>query len=114
MAWRSDDFRPYLIVEAHQRLVAVPSERDGREVTYYFVEEERSPDAPLLPALREALIASGDWDEATVDAAFADLDRSTRDAFEVIGSLADLDWDEVERELDRTRHENPPTPPIEL
>jgi hypothetical protein len=35
-------------------------------------------------------------------------------ALNVLGAWADLDWDEVEAELDRIRHANPPTPPIDL
>jgi hypothetical protein len=35
-------------------------------------------------------------------------------AREVAGAWSDIDWDDMIRELDRIRHENPPTPPIEL
>jgi len=30
------------------------------------------------------------------------------------GSWSDLDWDEMEKSLDRIRHESKPTPPLEL
>ena len=30
------------------------------------------------------------------------------------GAWGERDWEEVEQELDRIRHESPPTPPIEL
>jgi len=35
------------------------------------------------------------------------------DALGAIGSWSDLDWDDLERELYRIGHENPPTPPID-
>lgn len=75
----------YVVVEDGQALVAVPSEEDGRKVTYFFA------------------------DDATVGRA---VPKTTRDALSMIGVWADLDWDEVADELDRIRHANPPSPPI--
>ena len=50
-------------------------------------------------------------DEAAADAA---MPRSvTEEALAAIGAWDDLDWEEMERELYRIGHENPPTPPIE-
>ena len=34
-------------------------------------------------------------------------------ASDLAGVWSDLDWDEMERELDRIRHESTPTPPID-
>ena len=74
-------------VEANQPLIAIPMEEDGREVVRYFT------------------------DEGAADAA---LPRSvTQDALAAIGSWSDLDWEDLEREIYRIGHENPPTPPIE-
>lgn len=42
-----------------------------------------------------------------------DADARLKAALAVIGAWSDLDWDELSRDLDRIRHENPPTPPVE-
>lgn len=76
-----------LAVPDGQPLIAIPLEEDGREVVRYFT------------------------DEAAADAA---VPRSvTQEALATIGSWADLDWDDMERELYRIGHENAPTPPID-
>jgi hypothetical protein len=77
---------PSLTVPSNQPLIGVIEQQDGQEVTRYFTEE---PEA--VPA-----------------------DDAAQAALGVIGAWSDLDWDEMERELDRIRHESPPTPPIDL
>ena len=76
-----------LVGDDEQPLIAIPFEEDGRVVTRYFT------------------------DEAAADAATSDAD--TEAALAAIGAWGDLDWDEMERELYRIGHENPPTPPID-
>lgn len=76
-----------LVVEDGQPLIALPLEENGRAVVRYFT------------------------DEAAADAA---VPRSvTQEALNAIGAWSDLDWDDMERELYRIGHENPPTPPID-
>jgi len=40
--------------------------------------------------------------------------RSIQKVLNLAGSWSDLDWDEVEQELYRIRHESKPTPPISI
>ncbi len=76
-----------LVGEEQQPLIAIPLEEAGQAVVRYFS------------------------DDATADAA---LPRSvTEEALDTIGAWEDLDWEEMEQELYRIGHENPPTPPIE-
>ena len=75
----------YLEAEMDQPLIAIPFEKDGRQVVRYFTSEE-------------------DADAATRD--------SIQQALDLAGAWADLDWDEMEAALYRIRHESPPTPPI--
>ena len=84
---RSDP-RAILSVRADQPLIGVILQEDGQELVRYFTDEE-------------AADAGRPYDV-------------TQQALSVIGSWADLDWDEMEAALDRIRHETPPTPPIEL
>ncbi|HEX5502925.1 MAG TPA: hypothetical protein VFW96_09900, partial [Thermomicrobiales bacterium] len=77
----------YLVAADDQPLIAIPFEEDGRVVVRYFV------------------------DEAAADAATSD--DVTEAALAMIGAWSDLDWDDMERELYRIGHENPPTPPID-
>jgi hypothetical protein len=87
MAAERQTTRTGFLVEDGQPLIAIPIEEHGRDVVRYFT------------------------DDAAADAA---LPRSaTEEALAAIGSWADLDWDELERALDRIGHENPPTPPID-
>ena len=39
--------------------------------------------------------------------------QPARSALDLIGAWRDIPWDEMEAELDRIRHESPPTPPID-
>ena len=75
----------YLVVEDGQPLFAVPVVEHGRNVTYYFTDDETA-DEVLPPATQAALNAIGAWSH--------------------------LDWDEVYESLDRIRHESDPTPPL--
>lgn len=76
---------PGLIVGRKQMLFGVPVDENGHEAVRYFVED-----------------ADPELDE----------DEGVRQALSVIGAWSDLDWDEALDELDRIRHESPPTPPI--
>ncbi len=83
------------------------------------IEEQPGAVAPqasqrLLPEKAEiALREAGLWDEQFVRR-LAHLDRVTLDALGVIGAWDDLDWEEMSAAFTRLRHENPPSPPIEL
>lgn len=77
-----------IAVRRDQPLIGIPSQEDGHEVVRYFADEDAA------------------------DAATADQDIQA--ALGAIGAWSDLDWDQMEQGLDRIRHENPPTPPIDL
>ncbi len=77
-----------ITARADEPLVAVVVEEDGCEIVRYFIGD--GTDAPSQPS-------------ADVQAALA-----------AIGAWSDMDWDELADDLDRIRHANPPTPPIEL
>ena len=49
-----------------------------------------------------------------VDDPATDADQRLQRALAVVGAWRDLDWDEFADDLDRLRHESPPTPPIEV
>ena len=76
-----------LVVDERQPLIAIPLEEAGQAVVRYFGDDAAADAALPCSVTEEALAAIGAWD--------------------------DLDWDEMERELYRIGHENPPTPPIE-
>ncbi len=68
-----------------------------------------------IPALwREALVASGAWDDLIISAAFDRIGHSTLAALQMLGAWAALDWEEMSHSFARIRHESTPTPPIEL
>ena len=76
-----------LTAQAHEPLVAVVVEEDGREVVRYVVDDgAAAPSQPSADALA-ALAAIGAW--------------------------SDLDWDALADDLDRIRHSSPPTPPVD-
>ena len=78
-----------LVARLDQPLIGIPFEEDGRDMVRYFT------------------------DEADLEA--ASTPASVQRALSLLGAWQDLgDWAEVERELDRIRHESKPTPPIEL
>ncbi len=76
-----------LVVDEQQPLIAIPLEEAGKVVVRYFGDAAAADAAMPRSVTEEALAAIGAWD--------------------------DLDWEEMERELYRIGHENPPTPPIE-
>lgn len=74
-----------------------------------------SPDSPLIGIfLKEddQEVARYFADESAVDRALSDEDLET--SLKAIGRWSDLEWDEMVDELERIRHENSPTPPIDL
>lgn len=79
---------PGLLVRPDQPLIGVILQENSQEVVRYFAEE------------------------AQADAAIPQ--NTTQDALSLAGAWSDLNWSEVERELDRIRHESPPSPPISL
>jgi hypothetical protein len=76
------------IARRNQPLIGVISHEEGQEVIHYFAEEAEADAASSSTAIQEVLNLAGSW--------------------------SDLNWDVVEKELDRIRHENPPSPPISL
>lgn len=76
-----------LVVRDDQPLFAVPMEENGENVTWYFTDEEAFEAAAPPQSIQEALSLAGAW--------------------------SNLDWDEMEEALDRIRHSNRPTPPID-
>jgi hypothetical protein len=77
-------------------------------------ELDSQAEAPLLPPKAEAALReAGLWTEEFVRQ-LPHLDRVTLDALSVLGAWDDLDWDDMEAAFDRMRHENPPSPPVEL
>ena len=77
-----------LVLHDNDPLIGIFFEEDGREVVRYFASEEEAE-----RALSE---------------------ESTSDALSLIGAWKDLDWDKMEKALDRIRHESPPSPPLSL
>jgi hypothetical protein len=74
------------VAHRNQPLIGVISHDEGREVIHYFAAEADA--ASSSNAIQEVLNLAGSW--------------------------SDLNWDIVEEELYRIRHENPPSPPISL
>jgi hypothetical protein len=87
-AARKRDEPTSLIASHGAPLIGLVGTVDGRSVVRYFVSEEEA--------------------EASIS------DEDIRRAFETFGAWDDLDADEVLKELERMRHESPPTPPLEL
>lgn len=77
-----------LLVRSDQPLIGVILKEDSQEVVRYFAEEAEA----------EAAIAHD----------------ATHDALSLAGAWGELDWSDIERGLDRIRHESPPSPPISL
>jgi hypothetical protein len=80
--------QPSFLVPSNQPLIGVFLREHGRDVVRYFAEEEAA-DAALPP-------------------------DATENALSLAGAWSDLDWDVMQEELDRIRHESPPSPPILL
>lgn len=51
-------------------------------------------------------------DESALESLLASLGAGQSGTW--LGAWDDLDWEHAESELDRIRHENPPTPPLDL
>ncbi len=79
---------PSFTLSGNQPLIGIPMEENGKQVVRYFSEEEQADKAVSENATQKALSLAGAW--------------------------SDLDWEDMEKELDRIRHESKPTPPIEL
>ena len=88
MAKKNSKRHRALIVASGEPLIGIPFEEDGRVVVKYFCSEEEADKATAADSPEGALALAGAW--------------------------ADLDWDDMERELDRIRHESPPSAPISL
>lgn len=80
--------RARLLAGQDEPLIAIPVERNGREVVRYSTDDAAADEAVGGNAAQDALALAGVWN--------------------------DLDWDEVANELDRIRHESKPTPPLDL
>lgn len=78
--------QPIITITQSQPLIGIPFEENGKEVIRYFSEEKQAEQAVSDTATEEALKLAGAW--------------------------SDLSWDEMEKALDRIRHESTPTPPI--
>ncbi len=76
------------IVPRNQPLIGIISHDNGQENVHYFSEEAAAEAANSSDAIQEILSLAGSW--------------------------SDLNWDIVEEELYRIRHESSPTPPISL
>ena len=79
---------PHFVTQQNQPLIGIILREKGQEVVHYFAEEAQADAAISSRSIQKALSLAGKW--------------------------SDLDWDEMERELDRIRHEIQPTPPISL
>lgn len=79
----------HLTARPDQPLIAIIRRQDGEEFVDYFTSE------------------------AAADAALekADKERIQR-VLNLAGKWSDLDWDAMEKELYRIRHESKPTPPL--
>jgi hypothetical protein len=76
-----------VVADDDQPLIAVPLDEDGRRRVAYYTSD------------------------AAADAALPDA--AVRRALDLAGAWADLDWEEALAELDRIRHQSPPTPPAD-
>jgi hypothetical protein len=81
---------PQFITQRDQPLIGIITKEDGREVVRYFTEEKQKQTDSIISV------------------------RGIQKALKLAGSWSDLDWDEVEQELYRIRHESQPTPPISI
>lgn len=76
------------MVRDDQGLMGIVVAENGHEVTRFFTEAD--------------------------EAGEPGMDAGTQAALRAIGAWADLDWDEAVEELERIRHESPPSPPLDL
>jgi len=76
------------IVQRNQPLIGIISHEEGQDIIHFFAEEAEA-DAAISPnVIQETLNLAGSW--------------------------SDLNWEVVEEELNRIRHESSPTPPLSL
>jgi len=80
--------QPSFTIARNQPLIGIPFQEHGKEIIRYFSEEKQADKAVSQDVTQKALSLAGAW--------------------------SDLDWRDMEQELDRIRHESKPTPPIEL
>lgn len=80
--------QPSFTSASNQPLIGIPFWENGKEVIRYFSEEAVADQAVSEDATQKALSLAGAW--------------------------SDLDWKDMEKELDRIRHQSNPTPPIAL
>lgn len=88
MSERFEGSSPGLVVSKDEPLIGILLEENGHEVTLFFSNEEEATRAVSATSRLEALELAGAW--------------------------KDLDWDQMAKELDRIRHDSPPSPPISL
>lgn len=88
MAEQHLDRKAGFVVSRNQPLIGIFSHDDGQEVVHYFSEEAEAEAAISSNGIQEILNLAGTW--------------------------SDLNWDLVEEELYRIRHESSPTPPLSL
>ncbi len=74
---------PVVTIPSRQPLIGIPFEENGQEVVRYFSEEAQVDQAVSAEATQTALQLAGAW--------------------------SDLDWTQMERALERIRHDSPPT-----
>ena len=86
MAGRRSRTESSLAVLNDEPLIGVFLEEAGQEVVRYFANADETDQAIAGDARREALALAGAW--------------------------RDLDWETMERELDRIRHESSPSAPL--
>ena len=86
-AQRRSTQRDGLAASSDQPLIGIVLVEGGQEVTRYFADED--------------------------DAVAAGTSRTAADARSLAGAWSDLDWEEMVDELDRIRHANTLTPPID-
>ena len=77
-----------LTVRADQPLIAVMDQQNGTDAIRYFTDEAEADEALGDAGIQQALSLAGAWKE--------------------------IDSDDFLDELDRIRHQNKPTPPVEL
>jgi predicted RNase H-like HicB family nuclease len=77
------------VARADQALIGIIASEGTRDIVRYFTDDAAADEATNTTGVERALSLAGAWKE--------------------LG-----EWTEVEQELDRIRHANPPTPPIEL
>ena len=77
-----------ILARSDQPLIGIITEQDGQEMVHYFADEQAADAAAGKDNVRKALELIGAWRNL-------------------------MDWEDVERDLDRIRHESEPTPPVE-